>query len=279
MGKYDRIVDIQKTPKTENNWRLVTEELEERFKHLHRITSYQAAQEFYDMVMSQIPSGADYKDLKKALRIAEISVGAGDRAGFTVHAPMKASRVRKLDVPKTVIYVRAKKRLIKPDPAVQILEDYGPWTADTIPFWPKKKKADVVQRKVTKKEADKVAKAQKTKESEVWTKLGKIGVRIKKPKPGQPGAVSRDQKKAIPDVGMLALTLEFGGEGKRSNPVFRKSLRKVTAGMGGMSKRYRIFKDTVSNPNTKRYKRYPKKMDKISTGKARAYVGFQKRIK
>ena len=121
MGKYDRIVDIQKSPKTINNWRLATEELEERFKSLHRTVSYLAAKEAHENLLSSIPSGSEYADLRKALKISEIGTKSG--GAYSVHAPVKGRRIRKIDVPKTIIYVRAKKKMTRADPAVQLLAE------------------------------------------------------------------------------------------------------------------------------------------------------------
>jgi hypothetical protein len=275
MGKGSRIVDIQKSPKTRNNWRLAEEEMEERFASLKRTVSYLSAKASYDKLMSDIPGGSDYKDLKKSLKISEVGVG-GKGGAYSVHVPAKGRRIRKMDVPRTVIYVRGKKRLSRPDASVQILEDMGPWTADTIPFWPNKKEATVVQRKVTKKEADKVAKMQLAKASEVRGKLAESGRRLKPKKPGDPGQVKRGGK-AIPDVSMQALELEFGGDGKRSKPVFRRMIGAAKKGVGKMGKN-KVVRQSVSDPNSKIYKQFPPKVSKIGTSVAGKFKGFQKRL-
>lgn len=279
MGKYDRVVDIQKTPRTRNAWRLIEKELEKRAASLHRTVSYLAAQDAYDSLMEGIPAGNEYKELRDSLEVAEVGVGKGNQGAYAVHAPVKSRKVRKIDVPKTIVYVRAKKRLTRPDPAVQLLEDTGPWTADTIPFWPNKKEAVVVQRKVTKKEADKVAEAQKPKIPKILQQLSEMGRRVKKKKKGEPGHVGRNQKKAVPDVAMQALELEFGGQGKRATPVFRKMIRSVRGGMRTMAKRHRIITQTMTDPNSGRWKNFPPRKTKISTGKASSFKGFQKRLR
>ena len=276
MGKYDRFVDIQKSPRTINNWRLATNELEERFRSLHRTVSYLAAKDAHELILSSIPGGSEYADLRKSMRISEIGVG-NDAGAYSVHAPVKGRRVRKIDVPKTVIYVRAKSKLTRPDPAVKLLEDKGPWTVDTIPFWPNKKEATVVQRKVTRKEADTVAKEQQGKLSGIRAELLEMGRRIKPAKAGDPGHVKRGGK-AVPDVGMQALELEFGGQGKRSKPVFRKMVSAVKGSMRRMGHKNKVIGQTVSDPNSKRYKNFPPRMSKISVSKAKDFSGFQKRL-
>jgi hypothetical protein len=279
MAKGGRFVDIRKSPRTINNWRLVLEELEERGRSMHRIINYLVAQEAYESLMSSIPGGSEYKDLRKALQVSEVNVAGGGKNGaaYSVHTSSKARRVRKLDVPKTVIYIRAKKRLNKPDPAVQILEDRGPWTADTIPFWPSKRKATIVQRKVTKREADKVAKAQKSKLSKIKADLLEVGKRTKSRKPGDPGWVKR-KGKAIPEVAMQALDMEFGTEGGPSKPVFRRTIGRIRKGIRRLPAKHKVIIEAMMDPNSKRYKSYPPRVNKIPQGEALKYVGFQKRL-
>lgn len=279
MAKNYRFIDIKKSPRTINNWRLVLEELEDRARSMHRIVSYLVAQEAYEQLMSEIPSGGEYKDLRESLQVSEVGVGGGGKRGaaYAVHVPVKSRRVRKVDVPKTVIYVRAKKRLNRPDPAVQILEDRGPWTADTIPFWPSKRQATIIQRKVTKREADKVAKVQKPKLRGVRKDLLEVGKRTKLRKPGDPGWVKR-KGKAIPEVAMQALDMEFGADGGPSRPVFRRTINRVAKSIRRLPAKHRVIIEAMSDPNSKKYKSYPPRVNKISKGEASKYVGFQKRL-
>lgn len=279
MAKSGRFINIVKTPKTINNWRLVEKELEARAASLHRTVSYLVAQEAHESLMADIPGDSSYKELRNALTVSEVGVGKrGESAAYAVHAPMKSRRVRKLDVAKTVIYIRAKKRLTRADPAVQLLEDKGPWTADTIPFWPSKKEATVIQRKVTKREADRVAKEQTAKASGIRRQMLEAGRRIKPKKIGAPGQLGR-KGKAVPDVAMQALELEFGGEGKRSKPVFRRMLRAAKKSIRRLPMRHRIIKETMFDPNSKRYKNFPPRVDKISSSEAGDFEGFQDRIR
>jgi hypothetical protein len=272
-------IDITQTNKDRNNWRMVTEELEDRFKAMHRMVSYAAAKEAFDQVLAGIPSGAAYKDLRKALKISEIGgMKKGSQGGFSVHAPVKGRRVKKLDIGKTLVFVTAKKRLVRPDPAIKLLEDTSPWTADTIPFWPNKKEAVVVQRKTSKKEVDQVAKSKKNELAGIRAQLREMGRKIKKKKVGDPGHPGR-KGKAIPDVGMQALELEFGGQGKRAKPVWRKAIRALRgSAMKRMPFKHKVIMEAATKPNSKRWKRWPAKMDKVGAGEARKYSGFQKRL-
>lgn len=279
MGKNERFVDITQSSDTRNNWRLATEELVERGEAMARMISYAVAKEAFDALLDEIPSGNDYDELRKALKLSEVGgPKKGKEAAFAIHIPMKGRRIKKIDVAKTVIYVHTKKSLNRPAEDVQLLEDTGPWTADTIPFWPKDSEAVIVQRKVSKREADKVAKEQKMKLPRLIHQFTEMGRNIKPMKPGSPGRIKRNAK-AVPDLAMQALNLEFGGGGSgKSKPVFRKVFRAIKGKISGLAERFDEIKDAMTDPNSKKYKNWPKRMDKISSSEASKFKGFQKRL-
>lgn len=274
----EKYLDITQSPRTKNNWRMVTKEYEKRLRALYRSVPYAAAKELYDTLLVLLPAGSDFRDLKQGLKISEIGgINTAKGGAWAVHVPTKAKRIKKIDVPKTVLYVRAKKTPKRVPPDVQVLIDRGPWTADTIPFYPKKSEAVVVQRKVTKREADEIAKAKKRALPEVRKELLRFGRRIKKRKPGDPGHIGR-KGKAIPDVGMIALRLEFGEDGTRARPVFRPSLLRIRGRLRRLPDMYPEIKDALMSPNSRRWQTWPHADDKIDATKARRFMGFQKRL-
>lgn len=278
MGKNDRFIDIDQSPATRNNWRLATEELVERGEAMAKMISYAVAKESLDALLDEIPAGADYDELRKSLKISEVGgPKKGKEAAFAIHIPARGRRIKRIDVSKTLIFVRTKKSLNRPAEDIQLLEDTSPWTADTIPFWPTKSEAVVIQRKVTKREADQVAKEQKLKLPKMVHQLVEMGRTIKPMKPGSPGRIKRNAK-AVPDLAMQALNLEFGGSGAKSKPVFRKVFRNIKQAIGGLANRFDEIKDAMTDPNSTKYKNWPKRMDKITTGQASQYKGFQKRL-
>lgn len=278
MGKYDRFVDIETSPDTRNNWRLATKELPERAAAMVRMISYAAAKDVYDQVLDQIPGGSDYADLKKALKLVEISGGKkGQEAAFAIYVNPKGRRIKKIDTQKTLILVQAKKGRNPAPDDVALLDRLGPWTADTLPFWPRRSEAVVVQRKVSKKEVDAVAKKLKKQLPDIRRQLLELGRRIAPDKPDAPGKIKRNAK-AVPDIAMQALSLEFGGEGVRSKPVFRKAIGGVKRSMGRLPGRYVEIKDAMTEPNSKKYKNWPPRLDKISSNIASTFKGFQKRL-
>lgn len=278
MGKFDRFIDIQQSPATRNNWRLAIDELKERGEALPRMISYAIAKEAFEALLREIPSRNDYKELRNSLRLVEVGgPKKGKESAFAIHIPTKGRKINKLDVSKTIITIHAKRGMTAPAGDVLLLETEGPWTADTIPFWPENSEAVVTQRKVTKSETDKLAKEQKKKIPKLLRQFKEFGRNIKPYKPGSPGRLKRNAK-AIPDLAMQALSLEFGGSGVRSKPVFRKVFRSISKSIAGLPDRFSEIADAMSEPNSKKYKNWPKRIDRISSGEAGKFIGFQRRL-
>jgi hypothetical protein len=278
VGKFERFINIETSPDTRNNWRLATEELSERVAALPRMIAYAVAKEAFEALLREIPSDNNYKELRNSLKLVEVGGGKnGKESAFAIHIPVKGRKIKNIDVSKTVISIRAKKGQDAPAADVLLLESSGPWTADTIPFWPEKSEAVIVQRKTTKRETDKLSKAQKKKIPGLLRQFKELGRRIKPYKPGDPGRIGRNAK-AIPDLAMQALNLEFGGGGAKSKPVFRKVFRSATKSISGLPDRFTHIMDAMTEPNSKMYKNWPKRIDQISSGQAGKFIGFQKRL-
>lgn len=278
MGKYDRFIDIDQSADTRNNWRLAIDELKERAKSMTRMISYAAAKEIYDSILAEIPSGQDYAELRKSLKLVEVSgTKDGKEAAYAIYVNPKGRRIKKIDVGRTLITIIAKKGRSPAPDDVDLLERLGPWTADTIPFWPKKSEAIITQRKFPKSRVDAVAKKLKKQMPEIRHELLQYGRKIDVAKPNSPGRIKRNAK-AIPDLAMQALSLEFGDQGIRSKPVFRRAIGNTKRTIGGLPKRFVDITDAMTDPNSKKYKNWPPRIDKISSGTATTFKGFQKRL-
>lgn len=267
-------VDIQIDPRDLKNFRLA-QQLPKRTDAMLRALPYEAAQMLLSSVVSGLPNRGQYREIKKNLEVAEVSVfrkGVGGHGAFALHVPTKSRRVKKTDASRTVLYVRVKDKRLVVDPAVMVLEDMGPWTMDTIPFWPDKRKASVVQRKVSVREVQKVAKRQRAQKNKVRRDLNRLGKRIPAKR-----KLKLKRGKAVPDLVMSALELEFGMTGG-SKPVWRQSLAKLRKGGVRRIERNRQVRQIWYDGNSKIYKTWPKRGKSISSGDAAKYRGFQKRL-
>jgi len=185
--------------------------------------------------------------------------------------------VRKIDEARTVLYVRAKRGLLNPAPEkIKFLEDYGPWTTDSIPFWPSKKQAVVVQRKVTRREADHIAHLQKQKAPQTRAMMQKLGLdKLSKTLASQ----KSKRNKVVPDTSFAAINLEFGSDGQRPVPAWRVGVGDLMrSGIKTAPRRYRQLKASLSNPDNGAWKRWPNVKDKVKVSAARGYVPFMKKL-
>lgn len=275
MPAFNKFVNIKQTAKDRNNWRMVIEEWVGRSEAMMRATTYILAKETYEQVLGRIPGVDGYRELKDSLRVSRILAGT---PAYSVHVPSKGRRVKKIDVATTVIYVRVKKRLRKNRKDLMFLENNGPWTTDTIPFWPSYKVAAITQRKVTKRQADAVADRQKKVASRVKRELAAMGKKDARQSDQKDGAVKRNTKKAIPDLAMQGLNLEFGMSGQRSRPVFRPAINAVKGRAKSLAARYKIVVEAMTDPNTQRWKTFPPEKYKITSKQASEFDGFIKRL-
>jgi len=242
-----------------------------------KMISYAVAKEAFDKLLQQIPGGPNYAELRGALRLVEVNGPKKGKAAYAIHIPTKGRRVKQIDVSSTIITVIAKKGKRRAAPDVALLELHGPWTADTIPFWPLKSEATITQRKSTRRSVEHLAKDQKKKLPMLLRRFKDLGRKIKPYEPGNPGRIKRTAK-AVPDLAMQALSLEFGGSGVKSKPVFRKVFGSIKGSIGSLTKRFAQIKDAMTDPDSKVYRNWPKKMDNISVGQAKSFAGFQKRL-
>ena len=155
MGKQsksdDDFIDLELDHEGKSTFKFV-KELDKRADAIKRMFVWAMANDLYELVTEKIPKGKRYDKLIKSLK-----VGEGDKGVFAVYIDNKAKGIKKIDAQKTLIYIRPRHIQDKPKKEIQILADYGPWTIDTLPFWPSRKDAVIVQRKVDQRTVSKIA--------------------------------------------------------------------------------------------------------------------------
>lgn len=268
--------DAREDSETAAGWKFFTDGLDKRISAIKRMMVYVSAQELLTHLKDKIPKSDEYAELRDSLTLSEIP---GKEPGFSVHASMKSRKVGKVDQSRTVLYVRAKRGMLNPAPEqIQFLEDFGPWTTDTIPFWPTKKWAVIVQRVVSKREVDQIVKMQEKQRARTAQEMQRLGV---KKDPGKGGLASQRSRrnKAVPDTSFAAIQLEYGGPGHRPVPAWRVGVGDVMrTGIKAAPRKYRQLKTAFDDPYSNQWKRWPKVKDKVKVGAAKNFVPFMKKI-
>ena len=273
-GSLSSPFDISEDADTRDAFRYA-ETMDKRMKSVMRMYCYVAADLLLKKLLSKLPRSDRWKEYRDSLELAEIPVSGS--AAFVVHAKLRARRVKQVDAARTVLYVRGKKKLDKVPDYIQLLEDYGPWTPDTIPFWPDKAEALVIQRQVSKREADKIAKSQERKRVEIRRKLAGMGYGAESAK--EKRSRRKRSGKAVPDVAFEALSLEFGAPGIRAVPAWRTSLSEIkSVDIKRAHELYRNISEALFNPRFNRWESWPKVDKKARASDLRDYTGFQIRL-
>ncbi len=225
-------------------------------------------------LQDRIPGKAEYDSYRDSLEVVGVK-GNGNESVFAVRSSPHSRGVTKVDVPRTVLYIRPRRKLSRIRPEIKILEQHNPWTVNTLPFTPKRSHAQVISRRVQQREVERIEKDRKE-DRKVWRReLAKVGIR-------EPSRSKRTKVpkriKTIPDVAFEALRLEFGMGGVKAEPHWRPGIRAVMGRhvdkIGNLADRI----EALTEPRFRKWKQWPQRTKKISLNEARRFVGFQKKL-
>ena len=153
---------------------------EDRAKGLMNHVAHQAAKQAVEDIAGNLPNVPAMADLKKSLKVARVSGLPDGEYGYSVFADSKEKAVEAMQTDRAILYVSKTRSLAKAPASVQILEEHGPWTADTIPFYPDRRSATVLSRTVSANTVARIKKERKEDEP-VWrNKLQRAGYRVPK---------------------------------------------------------------------------------------------------
>lgn len=249
----------------------------QRFKHLQAQIVYRSADTTLRDLKSKIPARRENRQYSDSLELARITGLPEETIGYAIHGKTKQASGRALEPERTVIYVRARRSPRRLLPEISVLIEHSPWTLNVIPFIPKKSQATLVYRKVSARAVEKVEKDRR-KDKGVWKRaLTKEGLLAKGLKDKL--RLGNSRVKAVPDVALAAMNLEFGLNGEKPRPHWRTAL-------SGLKRRTlpTMVKDSelgrsVSDPAFKNWVSWPKKTSKrISVRVAQTFVPFQKKL-
>lgn len=248
---------------------------QDRARAVRRQFLYRAAQGVHEDVLGFLPS--DRKELRHSLKMQKIRGLPDSVDGYLIRSVPKGRAVAKSEVETTVIYVATKDHLMRAAPeATIILEEYSPWTLETLPYAPDTKTADVISRRVSPREVTRV-RLMRNRDRPAWRRrMVKEGIKM-----AGAGLAPRPRgMEAIPDTAFESLRLEFGLGGEPSKPHWRKAILKLALrGGAGMIARKREFARAMTSLTFTSWQRWPRRTTGfVTVTEARKYVPFQKRL-
>lgn len=244
---------------------------EDRMKSIRTQVAYEAATFLLTEIKLKLPVTEDTKAYRNSLEVFQYKpIGEG----FGVRVDPKSHGVGKVELDRSIIFIKAKRLLKKPSKAVLVLERYSPWTTVTLPFMPAKTDATIVYRKTSKRDVQFVTKARKS-DRKVWRQqLEKVGIRV----PKKPLDLGKGIK-AMPDVAFIGLTLEFGLGNKPPTPHWRPALAKLRA--TGLNKivNKKAIASIFSDLNYKRLETWKhKNLPVLDDNDVKQFKAFMKRL-
>ena len=263
-------VVIELLPESEGIPRLVHKEWRDRANAVMDYTVRETAEGVLEKVRDALPNGdPSIEAIKKALRMSRVRGLRDEEYAYAVHAPANAASAEELKPDNVILYVELKRLPARLPKRVKILADHGPWTLDTLPFYPDRKWATVVSRNVNVSVVSRIKKERKADESAWVRKLQEAGVR--KPLKGQ--VVFPRGSSAVPDIAFDSLRYEFG-LGAQSAPHWRPAVLAAKTLTPKIGKRREVHQ-MMMNPKNRSWAKKVS-VPGLPLSKLKKFVPFQK---
>jgi len=253
----------------------LVQQWQKRARAVRRQFLYLAVQKTYDDLLGFLPS--DRKELRTSLRMQKIRGLPDSVDGYVIRSIPKGRAIAQAESENAVIYVAAKSHLMRSVPKeTALLEAYSPWTLETLPYPPDPKTANVISRRVSKREVNRVRQMRLRDRPEWRRQMIKEGIKVHRPGL-EPKAGNTP---SVPDTAFESLRLEFGLGGEPAKPHWRKAILKLALRGGtGMIARKREFTRAMTSLSFNAWERWPKRTTGFATlAEAKRYVPFQQRL-
>jgi hypothetical protein len=249
----------------------------QRLDHVQPMLPYLSAAFVLKYIQQKLPKGSDYKTYRQGLEVVRVRGLPEGQYAYTVQVDMKNRLVRKVRPQQVLLYVHAKEREARTDPATSILAKYNPWTYDSLPFTPDPKFGWVRTKKVRLKEVSKTTELRNRDRSQWSKELARVGRRMtpKSNKIKIPKKVS-----TLPNIALEALKLEFGLGGTKPRPMWRIGVRTlIKSELRRFAKNPKYFVFPFTKPSYNLWKRWPlRTKHSIPATQALKYIPFQRKL-
>lgn len=247
-----------------------------RTTYFKKAILFYASQKLKELVVSNIVPSKDTNDYIESIQQAFISTANNKESSYAVMVNPKARKIKKVQTDRTLLYIKPIKKAGKSDPKVLILERFGPWTLDTLPFMPDKRIADIVTKKVNENDVRKISQA-RTKDAPIWKReLQKVGAKL----PSDSNKlVSINSRKSIPDVAFESLRMEFGLDGNESSSHWRRAVSELVSSALLSIMQSKKLDRFLNDSDFKDYKTMiPGVPFRITPSEARSLAVFQRKL-
>lgn len=226
---------------------------------------------FYKNLMQRISGLEGSEEYKKALILAEVRDRA-HKSWWAVVASAKAIGDAKWDPKTSVFTVVSRFARVTDDPITDILETFGPWTVETLPFLPSPRAGQVILKTATEERVEQIKENNLRHGEAIKMKMVKHGIDF------APRHLVYRKLRVIRDIEAEGLRLEFGLV-KKSKPHWRPSLRWIKKDgmkkLGNDDQLYRLWWD----PRFVRYRSLRHYRLKLTPDEVKRMEKFQEKIR
>jgi hypothetical protein len=237
---------------------------------------YDVALLAYQDIDSRIPK--KHSTLNKSLGLVVIEGLGESQVGYAIRAKQLSAPIGRSNAGTVVVHVSARASFRKAlSGTMRVLEEYSPWTMDTLPIQPDEKTTIVITRKVSEATVDRVRKQRKRDRREWLAKLqGEGARRTRKERVGQ----DLSNMRAVSDLVFESLRIEFGLGGESGSPHWRPYLTHMASGKGPrVLSKQRGYLRAMTSLSFTGWRMWPPPVNEsITVMRARAFVPFQERL-
>lgn len=222
-------------------------------------------------LMGHIDQIKGSRDYKKRLVVAEIR-DTTRRAWWAIVARSKTLQEGEYDAKTSILIVSSRYKSDKENPVTEVLEQYGPWTVDTIPFVPSQRQAAIVLKKVSASKVNEVRRRNENEQSVILPLMKHFEMDF------DPRFVVQQKLRIVPDLEVEAVKLEFGtihGGKAHWRPSIRWAKRQ---GVAQMQKDKELIR-AMTDPKFKGFRKLKHLEERLTSTEVKALEDFQKKIR
>lgn len=178
------------------------------------------AETLFETLMGRIPKREEYEVYRDSLGLHEVRGAPKGTHMLAVVGTYKPGKMRAIDTPRSVLYIRPKQAGSQVPKGPAILKKYEPWTVATLPYEPPEEEADVIARRVSVNEVATVDARARSFIPKVNSELKAAGVMF-----NSRAAGAGIERGVTFDLAYMGLRMEYGLEGYEYLPHWRPAIR------------------------------------------------------
>lgn len=264
------MIRITKNQQWKQFERLFNKDILKRYEWFLWEFSHRLTLQVNDYLLGRLPDVIGDVEYKKRLAVAEIR-DKKMKVWWAIAARAFDMSELEIDPGRTIFKVSTRMK-IKNDPVADILQDYGPWTLDTIPWVPVLRQAAVVAKTVTAKEVNETYLDNRRNWKEISALLENYKIDT------MPRQMVLSRLRAVTDLSVQAIRMEYGLE-EGSSPHWRPAIKWARNEAPKVLKNDEDLFRSMTDPKFQKWKRKGHEKDHMTEAEVKALQEFQDKVR